>query len=97
MERHKLDSIDLRILSELQDDGRHFDEEAEKYPRFLGLTGSATEIAAAKNDFKVFAQKMPCPGFLGFNPSSRYYESFYEKLTYYFENFILFRMVNAEA
>ena len=29
----------------------------EKYPRFLGLTGSATEIAAAKNDFKVFAQK----------------------------------------
>ena len=29
----------------------------DKYPRFLGLTGSATEIAAAKNDFKVFAQK----------------------------------------
>ncbi len=56
---------------------------------------SAESIAAAFADegFKVFAQKMPCRGFLNYNPASRYYEHFYEKLTYYFENFVLFRMV----
>jgi protein SCO1/2 len=29
----------------------------ERFPRFLGLTGSAAEIATAKQEFKVFAQK----------------------------------------
>lgn len=54
----------------------------------------AEDIAAAftRQGFKVSAQKMPCRGFLAYNPASRYYASFYEKLTYYFENFVLFRM-----
>jgi SAM-dependent methyltransferase len=56
---------------------------------------SAEMIADAftATGFKAYAQKMPCRGFLNYNPASRYYEHFYEKLTYYFENFVLFRMV----
>lgn len=55
---------------------------------------STEDIAAAfaRNGFMVSAQKMPCRGFLAYNPASRYYAHFYEKLTYYFENFVLFRM-----
>ena len=61
-------------------------------------TYSAEDIGAAfsKNGFDAYAQKMPCTGFLKYD-QSRYYKNFYEKLSYYQDHFILFRMIRNAA
>lgn len=55
---------------------------------------SVEDIARSfhENGFIATAQKMPCTGFLQYKPNATYYNTFYEKLTYYIDNFVLFRM-----
>lgn len=58
---------------------------------------TADDICSAfmEEGFDVFAQRVSAKGFLKYGKKSSYYESFYEKLSFYFEDFILFKMVKA--
>ena len=43
--------------------------------------------------YNVFAQRIPARGFLKYGKKSSYYETFYEKMSFYLEDFILCKMV----